>query len=423
MTKKEERYAIALVIIFLTIIVILNAILVSQGMVLVSSNHSVYAQPIKSKDTNNNTNTIVPYIGVNMRGYNTTVSQARGEYSISLPDNYFETSFKKLSDAGMNHVRYRFYWESYERDPLSFINEIKSVAKAADKYDIKVLYDNHQYDTSSWLNPKRGTGFPFLLFEGNNSTYPYGSGGDTDSSSAKSWWTNWWNRSIKANDGSDGWVLQARFLQEVVKAVDKHTSTLGYEILNQPQIHNIDQWTKVSKYNSFMTNALRQHTEKTISYDMNIPLSLRSPIEVSPVNLAKMAPSNKTNVIFKISVYGIPAHDSYQADRLNLLINASRLAGVPLYIGEWNSVSRGSITNSSTEAIPFGMLVQLGLNQTEADAIVKRFKEMGVWGMAYWNWSFFFSTIPNYNLIRITDDGSFYTTKHFDVVKNAYSYS
>lgn len=106
MRKKEERYAIALVIIFLTIIVILNAIIVSQVMALVSSNHSVYAQPIKSKDSNNNTNTIVPYIGVNMRGYNTTVSQARGEYSISLPDNYFDTSFKILSDAGMNHVRY-----------------------------------------------------------------------------------------------------------------------------------------------------------------------------------------------------------------------------------------------------------------------------------------------------------------------------
>ena len=192
-----------------------------------------YTQPIKSEERDNN-NTVdgsIPYIGVNMRGYNTTMPQARGEFSISLPANYFETSFKKLSEAGMNHIRYRFYWESYERDPFSFMDEIKSVAKAADKYGVKVLYDNHQYDTSSWLNPERGTGFPFSLFENNNSTYPYGSGGSTGSSSAQTWWTDWWNRSIKSDNGSnDGWTLQAKLLQKIVQAVD-NLYTQNFETL------------------------------------------------------------------------------------------------------------------------------------------------------------------------------------------------
>jgi hypothetical protein len=106
---------------------------------------------------------------------------------------------------------------------------------------------------------------------------------------------------------------------------------------------------------------------------------------------------------------------------LEILANASKLAGVPLYVGEWNSVSRGSITNKSTGLIPFSVIAQLGLNETEANTIVKKFKEKGVWGMAYWNWSFFFNTLPNYNLIRVTEDGRFYTTQNFETLKDAYS--
>ena len=41
------------------------------------------------------------------------------------------------------------------------MEELKTVANAADKYNIKVLYDNHQFHTSSYLNPQRGLAFPF----------------------------------------------------------------------------------------------------------------------------------------------------------------------------------------------------------------------------------------------------------------------
>ena len=53
------------------------------------------------------------------------------------------------------------------RDPFSFINELVTVAQTADRFGIKVLYDNHQYHTTSWLYSKRGTGFPSFLFENN----------------------------------------------------------------------------------------------------------------------------------------------------------------------------------------------------------------------------------------------------------------
>src|SRR3546814_4342570 len=75
----------------------------------------------------------------------------------------------------MNHARYVYYWESFVKNPVAFINELKFAATLADKYGLKIIYDNHQFHTSSWLNPQRGTGFPHFLFQ-NNSEYAYGSG-------------------------------------------------------------------------------------------------------------------------------------------------------------------------------------------------------------------------------------------------------
>src|SRR5918994_2713218 len=285
-------------------------ILVIFFSIITTTNISTFDKPIvslayaqnnqsnSSTDSNNDNN---PFIGVNVRGYYPSMSQARGDYSISLPLKYYEESFKILSEAGMNHIRYRFYWEAYVKDPFSFINELVTIAQTADRFGIKVLYDNHQYHTSSWLDPQRGTGFPSFLFENNNSSYPFDSGGDTEFTSAQKWWTNWWNRSITDTSGNDGWILQAEFLKKVLNTVDNNTSTLGYEIHNEPQVHHKDQWDKVGKYNTFITDKLREITQRTIAYDMNIPVDLDddddSQIDMTSENLAKMASSNnKTNI-------------------------------------------------------------------------------------------------------------------------------
>jgi hypothetical protein len=46
----------------------------------------------------------------------------------------------------------------------------------------------------------------------------------------------------------------AEFLKKIVSVVDKHTSTVGYGILNEPQIHNDKQWKKVGEFNTYMVN-------------------------------------------------------------------------------------------------------------------------------------------------------------------------
>jgi Cellulase (glycosyl hydrolase family 5) len=354
-----------------------------------------------------------PYLGVAMKGYNTTI-QAEDDYDEFFPSDFYEESFRLIHDAGMNHVRYLFYWESYEKNPSAFMKELISVAETADKWGIKVLYDNHQWHTSSWLE-KQATGFPSFLFQG-NSDYEKDSGGNTDDESAKIWWTDWWNRSIKDVQGNDGWMRFADFWKELVNTLDDHPSTLGYEILSEPQIHDDDQWEKVGQFNSFMVNEFRKVTNKTIAFSQQVPASINSEtIDVIPENIAKMAPEPKTDTVFKVSLYGVPS-DPYHGARLNVLVEASSLAGVPLYIGEWNNVVRessGGVYRIDPEASD--------ISQGEVDEFLESFEDLNVWGAAYWHWNFKPHSTPNFNLIEISQDGNITPTKYYEQLKNSLS--
>ena len=157
---------------------------------------------------------------------------------------------------------------------------------------------------------------------------------------------------------------------------------------------------------------------------MNIPIDLKSPINVNPVNLAKMTPMNKKNVVFKFSLYGIPAV-GYQAKKLELFLNASKIAGVPLYVGEWNNVKRVATIDTEGKKIFDISESASDISQADANIIVEKFKELGIWGFAYWGWSFVPEKIPNFNLITVkfdnsTGDRKIITTKYFDIMKSAY---
>ena len=328
--------------------------------------------------------------------------------SPEAPQDYIEDSLKKISGAGLDHARFLFYWEAYERDPKAFMKEIQSVANAADKYGVKIIYDNHQWHTSSWLEDK-GTGFPRSLFEG-NSEYSRGGGGNTPDKAAQDFWADWWNRSVKDKQGKDGWTLTAEYLKKIVLAVDNHSSTLGYEILSEPHVDKIDQWSKIGKFNSFITKELRKITDKTVIYSMNIPVDLNNPIKISPENLAKMAPSNKENIAFKISVYGVPNRDAYQKERFNIFLKTRELTGVPLYIGEWNNVVRTK--NGGIFKLNPGLSE---LTKTNAGQILGAFKKAGVWGTAFWKWDYRDADTASFNLV----DAKLKPTKYLSILKDA----
>ena len=349
-----------------------------------------------------------PINGVVMKGAFVNMKQ-HDNGSPEAPQDYIDDSLKMISKAGLDHARFLFYWEAFERDPKAFMKEIESVAKAGDKYGVKIIYDNHQWHTSSWLEDK-GTGFPWSLFE--DSKYSKGGGGNTPDKGAQVFWKDWWDRSVKDNEGKDGWTLMAEYLKKIVLAVDNHSSTLGYEILSEPHVDNTDQWSKIGKFNSFITEELRDITSKTIVYSMNVPVDLNSNINISPQNLAKMAPSSKQNTAFKISVYGVPDRDDYQKERFDLFLDTRDLTGVPLYIGEWNNVVRtkeGGVFKINPGASDF--------TNSNAGKILEAFKKEGVWGTAFWKWDYRDADTASFNLVN-DESGKLVPTKYFGILED-----
>jgi hypothetical protein len=173
-----------------------------------------------------------------------------------------------------------------------------------------------------------------------------------------------------------------------------------------------------------MTDQLRKVTAKTIIYSVNLPLDQKVMTELSGQNMARMAPQNKKNVVFKMSLYG-SLSSGYQSEKLQLYMNASRLAGVPLYVGEWNNVKRIATINEEGKKIWKVDVNRSDISQAEANTLVEKLTHMGIWGMAYWDWSFVPNRAPNFNLVAVaydnaTGESKVQTTKYFQIMKNAY---
>ena len=48
-----------------------------------------------------------PFLGINMRGYYTSMPQLRDSFKSPLPNNYYETSFQTISKThAIDHLRY-----------------------------------------------------------------------------------------------------------------------------------------------------------------------------------------------------------------------------------------------------------------------------------------------------------------------------
>lgn len=353
------------------------------------------------------------FIGVNMKGKFTSLNYERFS-GITFPSDYYEESFKLIKNIGMNHVRYVFYWEAYERNPELFINELEKVASTADRLGLNIIYDNHQFHTSSWFD-QRGTGFPSLLIDPTKYSYD-SSNGNITNLYINNWWTNWWNDNIKGPNDEHGWILQANFLKTVVKLLDTHPSTLGYEILNEPTINVTSQWPKVGKYYRVMADQLREHTNKTIVLDMTIPIKFSDiNLNMTSSNMAVIIPTNHKNLVFKISLYGLPDINKFQKRKLDLLTDVSHTANIPLYIGEWNDITREEIANSGKSNIN---ITASDLLQNASDSFVNEFKHMDLWGWAFWNWNYVNTPPQNFNLIKVID-GKIIPTKYYEILRNS----
>ncbi|HEY6164174.1 MAG TPA: hypothetical protein VIW25_04645, partial [Nitrososphaeraceae archaeon] len=107
-------------------------------------------------------------------------------------------------------------------------------SSAAWKYDILLcIYDNHQWECSSYIG--EGSGFPNSILIG--SFEPHSDPSSRPSrQDLKKFWNGWWDRKFETIGGKDGWDPQLEFLEGVIKRLKDKNSTLGFEILNEPQV-------------------------------------------------------------------------------------------------------------------------------------------------------------------------------------------
>ena len=131
-----------------------------------------------------------------------------------------------------NVFRFPLYWESYEKNSEAFNQELDNISSAAGKYDILCIYDNHQWECSSYIG--EGIGFPNSLLIGSFELHSAPSG--RPSRQDLKFWNGWWDRKIETIRGKDGWDAQLEFLEGVIKRLKDKNSTLGFEILNEPQV-------------------------------------------------------------------------------------------------------------------------------------------------------------------------------------------
>jgi hypothetical protein len=96
------------------------------------------------------------------------------------------------------------------------------------------------------------------------------------------------------------------------------------------------------------------------------------------------------------------------------MLKVAKLAKVPVYIGEWNDASHKDMAKGKKG---LHVLAKNNQDDTAANLIVKKLKNLKVWGWAYWNWNYVPHPVPNFNLVKIENDGDVHTTQYFANLK------
>lgn len=300
------------------------------------------------------------------------------------PDNYIDDSFKIFQEEGINCIRIPIYWESYEYNTKEFLEELDFISNIADKYNILCIYDNHQWECSSYLG--YGIGFP------NSLLMPYFNKEDPNKISMESptqndlkkFWNNWWDRNLVTEDGKDCWDAQLEYVEKVVKKVKDKKSTLGFEILNEPQIYRRGDFKTVGKYHKYMLEKLSLITDKAFFIcTVNSSVSI---YHIFPHLQSKIKPSKsiKNSLFYDIHPYppSIPLLIIYKMT--SLLMN-----NMPIYAGEFNSGIKKGVTISQNDFIKY----------------IKLLKCFSASGCALWQWSFIQDNDhPAFNLTDIIDN-------------------
>ena len=314
-------------------------------------------------------------IGLNFHGYESSSYQNR--FTPPPPKNYIEDSSRIFADNGITCIRVTVYWESWELNRDSCLRDLRVIADSADENGITCIYDNHQWECSLWIGS--GIGMPNSIM---SKYYERASPEHIpDFNTKRDFWNRWWNRKITTADDDDGWDAQLRYFGDIIKQLDNRSSTIGFEILNEPEVFSLSHYNKIRQYHDYMIKELRKMTMKPLILCWALP---HLSFDNSLLQARAIPAYHKHNDL----IYDGHSYPLSFA-RMAYFMSIRHLVGnIPLYIGEFNS----GFTNGAT------------LDQNQLSEYMHICRKFEVYGCALWRWSYIHDqNIPAFNLTHIIE--------------------
>ena len=298
------------------------------------------------------TSPVSQYRAVNFIDKRLMAIEAREWLVFTTPSIY--DRLNEIKSIGLNAIRLPMFWEAYIVNPTEFVSGLQEISTTADELGMCVVYDFHQSHAGSYFEPERpGGGFPSFLTD---SYSP-----DRDGEFA--FWADYYDNNIHYND-TKIWDLHFNFIRDVIiKHVDSHPSTAGYEILNEPSVNDCNQFAKIGDVHTYIGNKIRSVTLKPIYFDRaenhGCPWWNYEPYDILVV------PRGVSNIVFAPHIY-----IEHEPTTLTYLISLSQKwqPDMPVFIGEWGQLP------------PDDEVTQHVVNY-----YLRAFESNNV-GWAYWSW-------------------------------------
>ena len=299
------------------------------------------------------------YKGVNFIDKRMMAVEAGDWLSFEAPTMY--DRLNEIKSVGLNTIRVPLYWEAYVVNAKAFVSGLKEISSTTDRLGMCVVYDFQQSHTSSHFHNGAGEnehtgpsgGFPSFLLD----SYSANSDGEV------TFWANYYDNIISYN-GVKIWDLQFNFMRDVIiNNVDNHTSTAGYEILNEPPINDCNQFAKLGDVHTYIGNKIRSVTDKPIYFDR--AENQNCPYWNNEFYDKLVIPRGVSNVVFAPHIYipGSPTSLTYL-----LALSQKWQLEMPVFIGEWGQLPPDNV-----------------VTQDVVDNYLQGFKHNNV-GWAYWSW-------------------------------------
>lgn len=237
------------------------------------------------------------------------------------------TTFPTIAGFGWDLIRVPVSWQAYLANPSSYTGYLQQVASQANSNGIYVIYDFHAGGTYN-----TGKAFPSSLL----SQY------SDDNTFYAAWWTNQVNF-----NGQTGWsAIWNTFWKPLVQAVDSQSSTLGYEIMNEPPMVSGMTSANMQQYNTYIAQQIRTISSKTIVF-MGPYSCVGCGKITGSAPILSVAPTGTSNIAIDAHEY---SSSSISSDFSAWQTASQQLGGIPVWIGEWAVCNGCTMSQSQAQS-------------------------------------------------------------------------